>query len=68
MMSCFKFSVRNTTLAFFNQKLNACEAVVESVLEDMKKLKSVGTQPEVVRDQVDLIKVKKSFNPHHCIK
>ena len=54
-----RFSVRNATLAFFNKKLNASEAMVENVLENLKKLKSVGTHATEVREQVDLIKVRK---------
>jgi hypothetical protein len=50
-------SVRNETLAFFTEKLNSSEVMVDRVLEDLKKLRSVGSEPAVVRDQVDLIKV-----------
>lgn len=51
------YSVRNETLAFFTEKLNASEQMVDRVLEDLKKMRSVGTEAAAVRDQVDLIKV-----------
>ena len=51
------YSVRNETLAFFTEKLNASEMMVDRVLEDLKKMRSVGTEAAAVRDQVDLIKV-----------
>ena len=44
-------------LAFFTEKLNSSEMMVDRVLDDLKKLRSVGTEATVVRDQVDLIKV-----------
>ena len=49
--------MRNETLAFFTEKLNASEVMVDRVLEDLKKMRSVGTEAAAVRDQVDLIKV-----------
>ncbi len=51
------YSVRNEMLAFFTEKLNASEVMVDRVLEDLKNLRSVGSEATVVRDQVDLIKV-----------
>ena len=51
------YSVRNETLAFFTEKLNTSEVMVDRVLEDLKKMRSVGTEAAAVRDQVDLIKV-----------
>jgi hypothetical protein len=50
-------------LAFFTEKLNCSEVMVDRVLDDLKKLRSVGSEATVVRDQVDLIKVCKHNIP-----
>ncbi|XP_028414134.1 dystrophin-like isoform X2 [Dendronephthya gigantea] len=60
-----KVHVRNQTLAFFTEKLNTSELMVDRVLEDLKKLKSVGSEAAAVRDQVDLIKKSEGFLQKH---
>ncbi|CAB4006508.1 Hypothetical predicted protein [Paramuricea clavata] len=60
-----KVHVRNETLAFFTEKLNSSEVMVDRVLEDLKKLRSVGSEAAVVRDQVDLIKESENYLQQH---
>ena len=63
--------MRNTTLEFFTEKLNGYEASVENIQESLKKLRTVGSEAGVVKDQVDSLKVPifiKNLLQSYCIQ